>query len=234
MPTANVLDMFHGDNHEKIPDFAGLASRGVFAIIHKCTQGTHYTDPRFKERRKAALDAGLLFAAYHFLDASEAKAQADFFITSSGVTNAGTFSPLAADYEKNNRGGTASLRQLYDFMGMVDAVLPAGLCELYSGDLIRETLRPHVGGHMDMAMQGHQDFFRKHRLWLAEYGPHENIPWPWSEEIKTHDGVVTDPAPGVFLWQFSDRGAFAPFLTGNVDCNYYAGTREQLQAAWAA
>lgn len=231
-PVANVLDMFHGDNREKIPDFAALKAAGIFAIWHKASQGLHYVDPKYQERRKAAQDAGLLFGAYHFQDATDPDNQADKFLEASGVSSSAPQIALANDFED---GGHAALHQCVAIMGNIDRNSPPGIHSvLYSGNRIRETLKAPVGGHVAQDMLGAAQFFAMHRLWLAEYGPHENIPWPWN--VPNGNGKdVNAPmtAPGIWLWQFSEKGRVNP-VVGNVDVNFYNGTAEQLAANWLA
>lgn len=232
MPVANVLDLSH-HNDPHLPNFAALKQRGVLAVILKATQGHNYTDPTFADRVRSANDAGMPVGAYHFMNAADAGAQADYFL---GVTGRANIDQLmrAADYENNasNLGGTPALHQLMDFMGAVDQGANVSTV-IYSSNLIRETLTPHIGGAQNANMIGAGDFFRKHRLWLAEYGPHENIPWPWNAAIRDKDNAVVSPAPGAWLWQFQDRtNQFAGILSGQVDCNFYDGTAEQLAAHW--
>ena len=65
-PVPNMLDMFHGDNREHIPDFAALKAQGIKAVFLKASEGDHYTDPRYAERRVAAFKADMPCGAYHF------------------------------------------------------------------------------------------------------------------------------------------------------------------------
>lgn len=231
----NVLDMFHGDNREKIPDFAALKAAGIFAVLHKVSQGTKYIDPKFSDRRKAAEQAGMLFGGYHFMDAQDADAQADFFLTAANIAD-GSGLALACDYEKS--ASTPALHQAQQFMQNIDHSSPPGTqCILYSGDLIRETLTPlDRAGHISDVMRGCGQFFAMHRLWLAEYGPHENIPWPWNKSPNAITGsspVTGTKAPGVWLWQFTEKGRINP-IVGNVDGNFYSGTADQLASNWLA
>lgn len=226
----NVIDMYHG-NKVSNPNFAALRANGVMGIIHKASQGLHFRDPAYASRRVAAQAAGLLWGAYHFLDSTDAKAQADFFIECSGIGN-GDPILLAADFE--NSAHQPALSQLVTFMREVDSVHPDVQCVLYSGNLIRETLKPSAGGHQHPDMLGSEYFFQQHRLWLAQYGPQAKSPWPWSEPIvKTSNEEAEIPAPGVWLWQFTERGRVNP-LTGNTDGNFFDGTFAELQARWLA
>lgn len=219
-PQPNVLDMYHGDNSDRPINFNILETAGIWGVMHKSSQGTRYKDPKFSDRIKAARDADLLVGAYHYLDSSDIGAQFDNFMHSIGEFATSDNFAIAADYEKGNDGKHASLSQLYDFMSRIDKEIGGVLTWCYSSDLIRETLQPVKGGHVDNAMAGIHDFFLQHGLWLAEYGSHENTPWPWKEENKLP-----------FLWQFSENGR-VPAVLGNVDLNYFVGTRDELKAQW--
>ena len=227
----NVIDMYHGNN-VPLGSFPALRAKGVFAIIHKASQGLHYRDPAYAPRRKAATDAGLLWGAYHFLDNTDPEAQARFFLDCAGMTDADS-DPilLACDYENSSHQPT--LQQCMRFMKEVDRASPPGVqCVLYSGNLIRETLRPHTGGHQDPATVGADLFFQQHRLWLAEYGPKEQVPYPWNEPVsKSGDQSTPLPPPGVWLWQFTEKGRVSA-LPGFTDGNFFDGSFDELQERW--
>jgi len=224
LPKANVLDLYHGDNREAVPDFAALFINGIFGCIHKVSQGVHMVDKTYAPRRKAASGTSLLWGGYHFLTAdAPGEDQAKFFLDNA-TPDENTL--LACDFEKSS--ATPSLQQCRDFMAYVDLNAPAQTtCVLYSSDLIRETLRPQLAGHRSADMLGIEMFFAQHRLWLAEYGPHPNVPWPWSD--KTISLMWSAP----FLWQFMDTGRVNP-IVGNVDVNYYPGSFDELKANWTS
>jgi lysozyme len=221
--TPNVLDMYHGDNREEVPNMVEIQQQGIFAIIHKASQGNAMVDKQYAPRRAAALSAGLLWGAYHFMDSSDPIIQAKAFLAAAAPDENIL---LACDFEKSS--ATPALHQCKDFMSYVDQNAPGQVtCVLYSGDLIRESLRPNAGGHQAQGMAGAEMFFAQHRIWLAEYGPHANVPWPWSDKTLSKNWS----AP--FLWQYSEKGRVNPVL-GNVDLNFYAGNADQLKANWAS
>lgn len=229
----NVIDMYHGNN---VPDggFAKLRANGVFAIIHKASQGSHYRDPAFAARVPQIVAADQLAGAYHFIDNSDPRTQADNFIASSGLSADGPDISVWADYEDEQNGHSATLQQLMAFCKIIDTVKPGVQIGIYSGNRIRETLTPHSGGHQDAAMSGVMQFFQARRLWLAEYGPIERIPYPWNLPIAKSSNASTPlPAPGVFMWQFTETGRVAP-LPGKTDGNFFDGTFEELKARWLA
>ena len=218
----NVLDLYHGDNRELVPNFAAVKQNGIFAIIHKSTQGMNYVDKTYAARKGAALDAGLLWGAYHFLTHASNGADQAKFMLDTITPDANTM--IACDFEKS--AATPTLQQCMDFMSYIDANAPGNVsCVLYSGDLIRETLRPLHGGHQAQVMNGAEMFFAQHRLWLAEYGPHSNLPWPWS------DHALSSMWRNPWLWQYSGSGRVNPVI-GAVDLNYYPGEFYQLKSNW--
>jgi lysozyme len=207
---ANVLDLSHHNRTGKIPDFKAVKDSGILACIFKCTEGYSFRDPVYSRWMTAAMDAGLLVGAYHFLTNLDGKAQAAFFYQQS---LASSFPGLlmAVDYEPYSEK-TPSLKILCEFITTVEDHIGRNNCVIYSGNLIRETLRP--GNPLG-------DFFAAHRLWLAQYNPHGfRSPWPW--------------ALGPWLWQFTDKAHVAvDGLTGNVDGNIFDGSADDLAKDWA-
>jgi lysozyme len=58
-----IIDIFHGE----ATDLAKVQKQdGIIAIIHKATQGAHFTDSSYNARKKQAKALGLLWGAYHF------------------------------------------------------------------------------------------------------------------------------------------------------------------------
>lgn len=205
MRKANVLDMFHGDNRERIPDFAKLLDEGVFAVIHKATQGVSMVDPKFVERSKAASDAGMPFYAYHFGTSSIAMEQVNHFldVMSQGKDVAGG----ALDFEDN--ANPMTLAGAITFLHGCD-LGQRFKTPIYGGNRIREKISP---------VKSVQAIFAQRLLWLAEYGPHERVPLPWTDANKV-------------LWQFSETGNIGG-IAGHVDLNYWPpDDADSLYAAW--
>jgi lysozyme len=208
MTTANVLDMFHGDNNEKIPDFARLKSNGIIACIHKATQGTGYIDQRFSDRAAAAAEAEMPFYAYHFNDGSDPIEQAKRFLDVGDRTEVLVGGCL--DFEPNKTNMT--LEGAVAFLRYCDR-LEGYSMPLYSGNRIREELSQDSASVLHYGL-----FFKQRLLWLAEYGPHERLPAPWVDQSKV-------------LWQFSEDGQIGG-IAGHVDTSYWPGTAAELEAAW--
>lgn len=193
LPKANVIDMYHGDNNEALPDFAALKAAGIEAIIHKATQGSDYVDPLCASRLQAANDAGLLIACYHFGDGSPVAAQFHNYLKTAQLIPGLDFGIL--DFERNPSGATMQSFQAAQFLASLVELKIAPV--LYGSDLPREAK------FKSMAI------VQNAWLWLAEYGPVESIPAPWT-------------AATTLGWQFSDTGA-EPGIKGDVDLNYFPG-----------
>lgn len=212
--TLKVLDLSHhntGPNNGQI-DFSAIAAFGIKGIIHKSSQGTANVDRTYAVRRQAAIDAGLLWGAYHFADASSPVQQAKHFLETARPDDGAL---IALDFEPNGvntmtlTGAREFLREIEDALGR-QAVL-------YSGNLIKETL----GNAPD-------DFLGAHRLWLAHYNDAPKWPqaWdkPWLHQFSgdgtnNHGNVI----PGINAAQAS-----------KIDMNSFDGTDEELAAAWAS
>src|SRR3954465_5568860 len=90
-----VVDISH---HNTVIDLNATAQSGVWAIIHKASQGSTYRDPDYAKRRTMAKDAGLRWGAYHFNDGSDVGAQVNNFL---GAARPGPDTLLVLDFEDN-------------------------------------------------------------------------------------------------------------------------------------
>src|SRR5258706_7209929 len=97
-PLNVVIDISH---HNANPDFQQAKAAGILGVIHKATQGLTYKDPMYLTNRQKALDAGLLWGAYHFGDGTDGTAQADFFLS---VATPGPDTLVVFDFEPNTHG----------------------------------------------------------------------------------------------------------------------------------
>src|SRR3954451_860588 len=76
----SVVNMSHYDLMR--PNFAAMAHEGVVGVIHEATFPRLQRDSKYAERQRAAVEAGLLWGAYHFGDATDPVRQADHFLRS--------------------------------------------------------------------------------------------------------------------------------------------------------
>ena len=204
MPTPLVIDLSH---HNANPDFAKIRAAGVVGVIHKATQGTSYVDTTYAQRKPLALQAGLLWGAYHFGTGGAVIAQVTNFID---VTQPDGSFLLALDFEQN-AGDSMSLDQAKQFLSEVER--QAGQRPvLYTGGYFNQC----TGNRADPTMAGY-------RVWWAQYAaaPKVNPTWPSYWLWQYSDGTV---GPG----QKVVNGA-AP-----CDCSAHDGGEAGLRASWLA
>jgi GH25 family lysozyme M1 (1,4-beta-N-acetylmuramidase) len=168
-----VVDLSHhnavGGNGPALAGFQQMRAAGVVGVIHKATQGSQLVDGRYAPRRPAALDAGLLWGAYHFADNSDVVAQATHFLS---IAKPDGKTLVALDWEPNGEH-TMSADQARKWLAFVAAKIGRKPV-LYSGNLAKEVL----GNKLD-------PFFGSHRLWLAQYSESWKVqnswrnPWLW-------------------------------------------------------
>jgi hypothetical protein len=58
-----VVDLSH---YQTPVDFSRIKAAGIVGVIHKASQRTSYPDPSYAIRMPQAINAGLLWGAYHF------------------------------------------------------------------------------------------------------------------------------------------------------------------------
>jgi len=197
-----VVDLSH---HNEVADFDKIKAAGIAGIIHKATEAIGFVDNMYAVRRGPAMNAGLLWGAYHFLRPVSIQAQVDFFLKIAAPDNT---TLLALDHEDER----VLLINAKEFLLRVeDAVGRKAV--LYSGFLIKEQL----GDRMDA-------YLAAHRLWLAQYGPRPVTPRNWSSAWLwqfTGDGVGPRPhsIPGIV-----DTG---------IDINHFDGDAAKLAAEWS-
>src|SRR5262249_45257299 len=200
-----VLDISH---HNTVTDWQAVRNAGIVGIIHKASEGTYMTDDDYKDRRREAGAAGLLWGAYHFATDDNVAGQVDLFIRMADPTKADL---ICLDWEPYG-SNTMSAAQVREFVELVEERLGRpGECVIYSGNQAKEQL--HANDH----------WAGERRLWLAHYSSSPTCEPPWDH---------------FWLWQYSDGNAGpgpqgCPGVTGDVDTNSFDGTPAELRAQWA-
>jgi lysozyme len=198
-----VIDISH---HNGTVDLSNAQQAGVIGIIHKATQGSSYSDPRYQNDFLKAQALGLLWGAYHFGNGDDGISQADFFLK---TVQPSKNTILVLDFESNNAGSTMSLQEARDFLTHIQAV--TGIWPgLYGGSYLKEQL----GTQTDPILQNCW-------LWLAQYGPTPVLPPGWANWTLwqyTDGHLVTDPNP----------------IPGISPCDrdFFIDTQAVLQAKW--
>src|SRR5262245_47589329 len=88
-----VVDLSH---HNDVTDFGKVKAAGYAGIIHKATEAIGFVDKMYTIRRGPAINAGLLWGAYHFQRPVSIPAQVDFFLKIAAPDN---MTLLALDHE---------------------------------------------------------------------------------------------------------------------------------------
>jgi GH25 family lysozyme M1 (1,4-beta-N-acetylmuramidase) len=204
-----VVDLFHEDT---VTSFTDAAAAGIWGIIHKATTGATGTDPAYQSRRQPALDAGLLWGAYHFGTNADVTQQVDNFLNWA-TPDAQTL--VALDFEPYS-GDQMTLDQARQFLTLLGQQL-GRLPVLYSGSLIKQDLGTTV-----------DSFFGSHRLWLADYSSMPTLQASWSQYWLWQ---YTDSTTGLTP---NSVDGIPGDANGDLDCNSYDGTQAQLAAEWAS
>lgn len=200
-----VVDLSH---HNEVEDFKKVRASGIVGIIHKATQGSAMVDKMYAPRRQAAINAGLLWGAYHFATDEDVTAQLGNFL---GASQPEKDTLLCLDWEPY-KDHTMHVSQATSFLSALEQRM-GRKAVLYSGNLAKEKL----GAKRD-------PFFGNHKLWLAQYGPTPRIQVSWQKYFLwqfTGDGIGPKPhsVPGI--------------STQGIDLNTYGGTPEELAREWA-
>jgi len=208
-PVPIVVDIYH---RNRVESFATARNAGVHGIIHKASTGATGRDEAYSDRRQRAIDAGMLWGAYHWGTSRPVAQQVENFLAAADPDDR---TLVALDFE-DDPGNQMTLNGAREFLQLIEQRL-GRKAVLYSANTIKGAL----GNSVD-------PFFGSHRLWLAQYGTTPRVQASWST---------------YWLWQYTDGTAgpgprSAPGLPGNhlgnLDCNHYKDSPEQLAAEWAS
>jgi lysozyme len=223
-----VVNMSHYDMMR--PDFTGMKREGILGMIHEATYPRLQRDPKYLDRQMGALQAGLLWGAYHYGDGTDPIRQADHFV--SVVSNAwaqanpairsSTGVLLVLDFEKNGHypGGSMRADQAVAFVERIrerTGVYPG----IYSGEyhLAQMLNSPRVTPAQKKTLTNCW-------LWIANYHKEPRATAPWSYWA---------------LWQYCGDGKCGlprsthPISVANVrkaELNIFRGSQSDLQDFW--
>ena len=212
-------------------DFEQMRNQGIVGVIHEATYPRNVRDEKYLARQNAATRAGLLWGAYHYANASNPTAQADFFLNSvSAAWHAADPAGrprhvlLVLDLEKNGHypGGTMRVDQAVAFVQRIKQ-RTGEYPGLYSGEnRIRAIVNdPKVSAADKRVLAGCW-------LWVANYHyrPVNVAPWNrWTLWQYCGDGVCDLP-----------RAAFPKSIANirNAERNFFDGTPGDVRDFWQA
>jgi lysozyme len=224
----SVVNLSHYDMMR--PDFVTMRRQGIVGVIHEATYPPFVRDAKYLDRQMAALQAGLLWGAYHYGNGSDPIRQADHFlavVSSAWAQASPTVRPsagvlLVLDFEKNGHypGGTMRPDQAVAFVERIrerTGVYPG----IYSGEYhLRQVLNsPKV-------TNAHRKMLTNCWLWIANYHyePRATAPWSyWALWQYTGDGKCGLP-----------RSSY-PISVANIrkaELNIFRGSRNELEDFW--
>jgi GH25 family lysozyme M1 (1,4-beta-N-acetylmuramidase) len=211
MATPTRLPGLDVASYQGYPDWGAVAVNGHAFAITKATEATSYRNPTFAHNWHGIQVAGMVRGAYHFARPSEntPDAEAEHFIStleSEGGLEPGDLLALDMEDEQYHGGGpyASAANWSLGFLEYLEAYYGFKPF-LYTGAWYLQ--RPGWGAA--------QDKLGTYGLWLAAYQsqpPPAPAPWPF-----------------VAIWQYSSSG-YVPGISGNVDLNWFHGSREQLLA----
>jgi lysozyme len=210
-----IVDISH--HQEKPIDFGKLKDVGITAVIHKATQGTHFKDSKYVQRRKDAEQHGILWGAYHFSeDETDGGKQARYFLDFIGDIN-GIF--LSLDYETyhhRNKPEVYHNMTIMEAENFVDEISQriGRLPFFYSGNTIKKMLGARKSTKLGMC-----------KLWVAGYVSESRL------KIQNSWANWT-------LWQYTDGkpghnpNPIAGF--GSWDRSVFEGGDQDLSRIWSS
>lgn len=205
-PKPVVADLSHYSwNGTTPPDFAKAKASGLIGVIYKASEGATVTDATYAQSRKLAEKAGLLWGAYHFGTAADAKSQATAFLK---AANPAENTLIALDFEKNG-GNTMTPAKALDFLHEIEKRL-GRKPKIYTGPYMYEVFGKTPAKD-----------FKPYSLWWARYADIPDVHPTWSkywlwQYSDGHSGPKPHDVPGL----------------GFCDCNTFDGDAIQLITSW--
>ncbi len=223
----SVVNLSHYDSMRV--DFDQMNRQGIVGVIHESTYPRNVRDEKYAARQGEAVRAGLLWGAYHFANASDPVAQADFFlrtVSSSWHAADPASRPhqvlLVLDFEQNRHypGGTMRVEQAVAFIERIKQ-RTGEYPGLYSGEN-----RIHAVLNNPKVSASNKRVLASCWLWVANYHyqPRNVAPWSrWSMWQYTGDGVCDLP-----------RASFPKSIANirNAERNIFDGSVGDLRNFW--
>ena len=202
------IDIYHGDEVSDSPTpLAGLdraKGAGIFALIHKASEGVSGRDPRYDRRREkwmsgpavtvpetdgSVLKLPPVFGAYHFFHGQDPVAEAGNFLMTARLEN---MDMPFVDWEAVGASGYHPSAEMADvFCSEVEERLGRA-CGVYGGNVPREAFDRDCPPEL-------ADRFAARPLWFCSYGrAMAALPLPWRETtplLWQDDGDRYGPGP---------------------------------------
>lgn len=202
------IDIYQGDEVSDNPTpLAGLdlvKKQGIFALIHKATEGMGFYDKRYAARRAkwmsgdpiavtdvdgAALSLAPVFGAYAFFHGVNPAAEAKYFLS---IAKPGPADLSIIDWENVGASGYAPPAEAADVFCQTVEQATGRACAVYGGNVPRERLAGISGALLDR--------FTARPFWFCQYGSYQPnlLPMPWKKTgpwLWQDDGDRYGPGP---------------------------------------
>ena len=185
-------------------DFRAFKAGGGLASILKATEGETWRDPAYHSFTLGATQAGLPWAAYHFIRTGDGIRQAEFFLNYAALVSG---KRAVVDWEDR----AVDLGTVIAFLRRVQEAAPGVQLTVYGSPYF---LREKIAGMRPDYLEWLRD---NTSLWLAQY-THASSPV-----------FVPPPWPLWTLWQYSQSGK-VPGFAGNVDLSRFNGPADRALA----
>lgn len=203
--TTPGIDVSH---YQGAINWTSVRGAGIQWAYIKATEGTTFKDSRFNTNYVAADRAGVIRGAYHFArpNVSSGAVQANYLASNGGAWSADSRTlPAAIDLEAGCYGKSqAAMRSwIADFL-ITYRARTGRFAAIYATTSWWTTCTGNYG-----------DFWANHPLWIARWA--------------SSPGTLPAGAPFWTMWQYTSTGRVAG-IAGNVDRDYFNGTRDRLVA----
>lgn len=185
-------------------DFEKVKKAGYEFIIAKCTEAVGYKDPMYQKNKDGARKAGLLFGSYHFGRATNARKEAEYFVSQVGDIREGEL--LVLDYELYTLNDPATW--CLEFLKRVEELVGfKPLLYTYHGILLRYNWKKVSDND--------------NGLWAARYSVNDG-------QYHPNQPPATGSWPFYAIHQYTSRGRVNG-ITGYVDLNHSEMNIETLR-----
>lgn len=176
-------------------DYEKVGKSGYEFAIQKCTEAVGYKDPTYNKNKNGYRKAGILFGSYHFARGTNARKEAEWFVSQVGDIQPGEL--LVLDYETYTLKDPASW--CLEFCKRVEELVGfKPIIYTYHALLLKYDWRKCSEYNIG--------------LWAARYGLQEQNPNPKYRP-------ATGSWPFYMMWQYCSKGR-VPGIVGNVDLNH--------------
>jgi GH25 family lysozyme M1 (1,4-beta-N-acetylmuramidase) len=194
-------------------NWTSVRNSGIEFAYIKATESNNYKDPAFNTNYVASYNAGVIRGAYHFARpaASSGAVQANYLASNGGAWSADSRTlPAAVDLENNPSGA-----QCYGLSQASMRTWIADFLNTYRSRTGRYAVIYTTTNWWNTCTGSYTGFWANHPLWLARWA--------------STPGTLPAGAPVWSFWQYTSTGAVSG-IAGNVDRDYWNGTRARLVA----